>query len=296
LRAWLARLRANGVQFMPRHRWIGWNAHGALTFATPEGSSEVAADAAVLALGGASWPKLGSDGGWQEILRTAGIEIAPLVPANCGFIAGWTSVFSDRFQGQPLKGIELCFGGQLVRGELIVTKAGLEGGAIYTLSPLLRETILREGKATLVIDLRPDVPENALAGQLGAARGKQSLSSFLRKTANLSPVAIGLLQETAITRGQRLADMAPGDLAVLIKQLPVVLTGVAPIERAISTAGGVRFDEIDENYMLLRKPGTFVAGEMLDWEAPTGGYLLQACFATGAAAGRGALDWLMKAH
>jgi uncharacterized flavoprotein (TIGR03862 family) len=294
LRAWLVRLRASGVEFRMRHRWTGWSENGELKFDTPEGEVRTPADAVVLALGGASWPKLGSTGEWQEILRAAGIGIAPLTPANCGFVAGWTKLFAERFQGQPLKGIELGFANERVRGELVVTQSGLEGGAIYALAPQLRTAIAQTGEAALLIDLRPDVAEDALAAQLGAARGKQSLSSFLRKAARLSPVAIGLLHEAAMAAGRRLTDATPQEVAATIKRLPVKLTGVAPIERAISTAGGISFDEVDEHFMLKRKPGVFVAGEMLDWEAPTGGYLLQACFATGRAAGQGALNWLKE--
>lgn len=291
LRAWLARLRGAGVEFRLRHRWMGWNG-GALAFETPEGRVHARADVTVLALGGASWPKLGSDGSWQDTLRAEGIEIAPLVPANSGFIAEWTPLFAEKFQGAPLKSMELRFGELRVRGEAIVTRTGLEGSAIYAMSGTLRDAIARDGEAKIVIDLRPDVAVDALEKQLSAPRGKQSLSSLLRKAAKLPPPAIGLLHEAAITRGTKLADLASGDLARLIKEVPVRLTGTAPIERAISTAGGISFDALDENFMLRSRPGVLAAGEMLDWEAPTGGYLLQASFATGAAAARGALDWL----
>jgi hypothetical protein len=292
LRAWLTRLRTSGVTFKLRHRWSGWDDKGRLVFDTPAGTEVIDADATVLALGGASWPKLGSDGAWQKILQSAGIDIAPLAPANCGFIAGWSEVFGERCQGQPLKGIELQFGERSVRGEAIVTRAGLEGGAIYALSGPLRDAIASHGEAVLHIDLRPDAPQDKLQQQLDAPRRKQSFSTFLRKAAGLSPVAIGLLQEAVLPA--KAAGMAPGDLARFIKHVPVRLTGTAPIARAISSAGGIKFDEIDAKFMLRRKPGVFVAGEMLDWEAPTGGYLLQACYSTGVAAGRGALAWLER--
>ena len=292
LRAWLARLRASGVVFELRHRWTGWDDKGRLVFDTPGGTEVVDADATVLALGGASWPKLGSDGGWQKILQSAGIDIAPLVPANCGFIAGWSEVFGDRCQGQPLKGIELQFGERRVRGEAIITRGGLEGGAIYALSGPLRDAIASHGEAVLNIDLRPDTPQDKLQQQLDAPLRKQSFSTFLRKAAGLWPVAIGLAQEAALPA--KAASMTPGELARLIKRVPIRLTGTAPIARAISSAGGTKFDEIDAKFMLRRKPGVFVAGEMLDWEAPTGGYLLQGCFSTGVAAGREALAWLER--
>jgi len=294
LRAWLRRLDSQGVQFAFRHRWVGWNDCGALKFGSLEGERVVDARATVLALGGASWPRLGSDGAWTELLAAKGIAIAPLRPANCGFTVAWSSVFTDRFEGQPLKGAEFRFGDEAIRGEAIITQRGIEGGAIYTLSAELREAIAKFGEATLLIALRPDLKTSDLVARLSASRGKQSLSNSLRKAAKLSPVAIGLLQEAAIANGQPLASLSLEDLAALINAVPVKLTGVAPIARAISTAGGIGFDELDENYMLQRLPGVFAAGEMLDWEAPTGGYLLQASFATGAAAGRGALRWLKR--
>jgi hypothetical protein len=292
LRAWLRRLDSQGVQFAFRHRWIGWDDRGRLRFQTPKGERTVDAGAAVLALGGASWPRLGSDGAWTDLLATKGIAIAPLRPANCGFIVAWSNVFRDRFEGQPLKGVEFRFGDQAIRGEATITRTGIEGGAIYALSAELREAIAVAGEASLSVALRPDLDAGDLVKRLSVPRGKQSLSNFLRKAANLSPVAIGLLQETAIASGQTLASLSPEKFATLINALPVKLSGVAPLVRAISTAGGIAFDELDENYMLRKLPGVFAAGEMLDWEAPTGGYLLQASFATGAAAGRGALSWL----
>ena len=292
LRAWLRRLDAQGVQFAFRHRWIGWDDRGALRFQTSDGERVIEARATVLALGGASWPRLGSDGAWTALLAAKGIAISPLRPANCGFIVAWSAIFRDRFEGQPLKGVEFKFSDQAIRGEAIVTRTGIEGGAIYALSADLREAIAMSGETKLSIALRPDLTANDLVTRLSAPRGKQSLSNFLRKAAGLSPVAIGLLQEAAIASGQQLASLAPEKLAMLVNAVPIKLIGVAPIGRAISTAGGIAFDALDDNYMLRKLPGMFAAGEMLDWEAPTGGYLLQASFATGAAAGRGALRWL----
>ena len=286
LRAWLRQLDAAGVAFRPRHRWTGWADSGALTFETPTGIVTEHADATVLALGGASWPRLGSDGSWKEVMALAGIAVAPLRPANAGVRVDWSEIFRDRFEGEPLKRIALSLAGQTVRGEALVTRTGLEGGGIYALSAPIRAALDATGEAMLHIDLRPDLTVGALTEKLGAPRGKQSLSTFLRKTASLAPVAIGLLQES---QAGKLSNMAPEAMAALIKAVPVRLTGVADIAKAISTAGGIAFDELDAHFMLLKKPGTFVAGEMLDWEAPTGGYLLQACFATGVAAGQGAL-------
>jgi uncharacterized flavoprotein (TIGR03862 family) len=291
LRAWLRRLDAAGVALKPRHRWTGWDAAGALQFETPDGPVSVKADATVLALGGASWPQLGSTGAWAGVLSAAGVRIAPLQPANCGFLAPWSDVFRTRFAGQPLKRLELTFGTHTVRGEALITETGLEGGGIYALSAPLREAIVRDGAAVLHVDLRPDLTRADLETRLGTPRGKQSLSTFLRKAAGLSPAAISLLHEAAITASEKLSAMTPASIATLIKAVPVRLTGTAPIARAISTAGGIALDEIDEAFMLRRLPGVFAAGEMLDWEAPTGGYLLQAAFATGANAGRGALAW-----
>jgi uncharacterized flavoprotein (TIGR03862 family) len=292
LRAWLRRLDAAGVRFAFRHRWTGWDERSRLTVDAPGGSVVIAADATVLALGGASWPRLGSDGGWADPLTGAGVPVTSLKPANCGFLVGWSGIFRDRFAGQPLKRIALSSGGGIVRGEAIVTQTGLEGGAIYALAPVLRNAIERDGAATLNIALRPDVGSAGIERRLSVPRGKQSVSTFLRKALNLSAVEIGMLQEVTHGSGTRLAAMAPSELARLINAVPVRLTGIAPIARAISTAGGVAFDALDAHFMLRRLPGVFVAGEMLDWEAPTGGYLLQACFATGAAAARGALEWM----
>jgi uncharacterized flavoprotein (TIGR03862 family) len=291
LRAWLARLAGSGVAFKLRHHWQGWDAAGRLRFAAPAGEVAVTADAVVLALGGASWPRLGSDGGWVGPLTDVGITVTPLRPANCAVLVEWSEVFRGRFAGQPLKRLQLTFAGHKERGEAIVTSTGLEGGGIYALSAPLREALKAGTDATLHVDLRPDLPPATIEQRLAAPRAKQSLATFLRKAANLSPVEIGLLHEAAMAKPGRLAGLSPADLAGLIKAVPVRVTGMAPITRAISTAGGVAFAEVDDAFMLRRKPGVFVAGEMLDWEAPTGGYLLQASFATGVAAANGALTW-----
>jgi uncharacterized flavoprotein (TIGR03862 family) len=292
LRAWLRRLDAEGVKFVFRHRWSGWDEQGRLQFQTPDGPHAIVASATVLALGGASWPRLGSDGGWVDVLAAKGVSISPLRPANSGFTVAWSDIFRDRFEGQPLKGVSLAIGQHAVRGEAVITRSGIEGGAVYALSAELREAMLRDGQATLTIALRPDLGTDALTTKLSAPKGKQSLSNFLRKAAGLSPVGIGLLQEAAKTSDASLAAMSPAELASLINGVPIMLTGVAPITRAISSAGGIVFDELNADYMIRKLPGVFAAGEMLDWEAPTGGYLLQAAFATGAAAGKGALKWL----
>ncbi len=292
LRAWLRRLDDAGVAFKLRHRWTGWNSNGWLVFEAPTGRETVKPDALVLALGGASWPRLGSDGAWAELLRNKDVAVSPLRPANSGFTINWSSTFRDRFAGQPLKTVRLRYGEHSVRGDAMITSDGIEGGAVYAIAAPVRDAVETAGEAMLFIALRPDVASDALAARLAAPRGKQSLATFLRKAAGLSPAAIGLMHEAAAHAGRKLADMSAADLAALINAVPLRLAGVSPIARAISTAGGVRFDEIGEGYMLKRMPGVFVAGEMLDWEAPTGGYLLQASFATGAAAGRGALEWL----
>lgn len=292
LRAWLRRLDAAGVQFAFRHRWTGWDAEGRLQFQTPDGALAVAPSATVLALGGASWPRLGSDGAWVDCLAAKGVAVSKLRPANSGFAVAWSDVFRDRFEGQPLKGVALTVAAHTVRGEAMITRGGIEGGAIYALSAELREAVLGIGQARLTIALRPDLDAAALTTRLSGTRRKQSLANFLRKAAQLSPIGIGLMQEAAVASGRPLATLAPAELAHLVNAIPVQLTGVAPIDRAISTAGGIVFDELDDHFMLRKMPGVFAAGEMLDWEAPTGGYLLQASFATGAAAGRGVLRWL----
>lgn len=271
LRAWLRRLDRLGVEFRPRHRWTGWTEHGAACFETPAGPASIPAAATLFALGGASWPRMGSDGGWVEAFRARGSPVASLRPSNCGVLVPWSPVFRERFAGEPLKRIALHFQGEAVRGEAMVTRDGLEGGAVYALSARLRDA----GEAALTIDLRPDLDLAALQSRLAAPRRGQSTSNFLRRAAGLPPVAIGLLRE------------APGweaDLAGRIKAAPLRVTGVQPIARAISSAGGIEWSGLDDGFMLRGLPGVFAAGEMLDWEAPTGGYLLQACFATGHAA------------
>jgi uncharacterized flavoprotein (TIGR03862 family) len=294
LRAWLRRLDASGVRLALRHRWAGWDDDGRLLFATPQGQATVKADAAVLALGGASWPRLGSDGHWVELLTQRGVSIAPLRPANCGFTVAWSEKFSDRFAGQPLKNVELRFGTNTVRGEAMISRNGIEGGAIYALASVLRDEIVRTGQATLRLALRPDLDQRRLLERLTKPRGKQSFATYLRKAAGLAPVAIGLLYESALAAKIDLPRLPPADLAARINDVQIGLTGTTGLDRAISTAGGVALDELDDAFMLRRLPGVFAAGEMLDWEAPTGGYLLQASFATGAAAGRGALAFLHK--
>jgi uncharacterized flavoprotein (TIGR03862 family) len=283
-----------GVSFSMRHRWIGWDSRGRLLFETPDGQRAIAARATVLALGGASWPRLGSDGGWTETLRARGVHVSPLKPANCGFAVNWSDIFRDRFEGEPLKGIALSFADRSVRGEAVITRGGIEGGAVYALSAELRDAILTSGQATLHVALRPDIAPGDLVKRLSAPRAKQSFSNWLRKAAQLSPSAIGLLQEAAHGSSISLTSLSAERLAELIDAVPITLTGIAPIARAISSAGGIAFDELDADFMLRRLPGVFAAGEMLDWDAPTGGYLLQACFATGVAAGQGALKYLAR--
>lgn len=285
LRAWLRRLDGLGVRIAPRHRWTGWDEAGGLVFETPEGRRVVAApDATILALGGASWPRLGSDGGWLPILTAAGVEVTPLQPSNVALQVAWSEHFRERFAGEPLKRIAAMVGENGRRGEAVVTRGGLEGGVVYALSAPVRAALAATGEALLHVDLRPDLSEEALAAALAKPRAKQSVSTWLRKAAGLSTVAIGLLREAS-----RELPAEPMALARTIKAVPVRVTGMAGLERAISTAGGVSFDAIDENLMLRARPRTFVVGEMLDWDAPTGGYLLQACFATAVAAARGAL-------
>ncbi len=284
LRAWLRRLETLGVALHARRRLIGLS-EGKARFAGPEGEEEADAGAIVLALGGASWPRLGADGAWTTMLHSADLALAPLRPANCGFAVDWSPTFRERFAGQPLKAIALAHGEARVRGEAMIDAKGLEGGAVYALSARLREAIAAAGSTVLTVDLKPDLTVEALALRL-QRRASQSLSTFLRKAAGLAPVAIGLLREAGDI------PQEPAALAARLKALPLRLLAPAPIARAISTAGGVEWSEIDETYMLKKLPGVFVAGEMIDWEAPTGGYLLQACFATGRAAGEGAAGWI----
>ena len=292
LRAWLRRLAGAGVAFQLRHRWTGWSDDGRLAFDTPGAHASIEADATILALGGATWPQLGSDGSWVDDLAAARIDLAPLEPANCGFMVDWSGPFRDRFEGEPLHNVGVTFEGARARGEALVTRSGLEGGAIYAVAAVVRDAIATNGAATIEIALRPDLSPEALAAKLGKRQQKQSFSNGLRKALGLAPAAIGLLREAAKADDLTLADLDDRALARFINAVPVRLEAPMPIARAISTAGGVRFSNLNDAFMVRRRPGLFVAGEMLDWEAPTGGYLLQACFATGAAAGQGAVDWL----
>jgi uncharacterized flavoprotein (TIGR03862 family) len=287
LRAWLKRLADQGVRLQTRAEWLGWDETGALVFRDLPSEKP---DAVILALGGASWPKLGSTGAWAAALQARGVEVAPFRPANCGFTVDWSEPFRTRFAGTPLKPLALSFEGETVRGEAVITGYGIEGGGIYGLSAALRDAIEGDGRAALELDLRPESPEDQLARKLARPRGGQSLANFLRKTVGLAPVAVNLIRETA--GGGALNDLAAEGLAHAIKHVPVLLTGTRGLERAISSAGGIAWSEVDERLMLKRLPGVFVAGEMLDWEAPTGGYLLQACFATGATAAAGVQSWL----
>ncbi len=291
LRAWLHRLADLEVAFAPRHEWLGWSGNGKLRFAHAGNEVLVAPDATVLALGGASWPRLGSDGGWVKVMEARGVAVARLKPSNCGFVTPWSEAMR-RFEGEPLKRIAIAFAGRTVRGEAVITRDGLEGGAIYAFSSPLREAIEAIGEAEIAVDLKPDMTAAALVQRLAARRGKQSLANVLRKSAKLSPAAAALLREAMRPLGKPLSALTGDKLAALIKAVPVRLTGMRPVATAISSAGGVPFNELDETFMLKKCPGVFVAGEMLDWEAPTGGYLLQGCFSTGLASAKGALAWL----
>lgn len=292
LRAWLGRLNELGVEMRTRSRCSGPglrrdDERREWAFQTPEGARVEVPDAVVLAMGGASWPRLGSDGGWRGWLEAEGVAVEPFRPSNMGFDVAWSEVFANRFAGEPLKPVALTHGDRTVRGEALVTRYGLEGGAVYALSASLREAIERDGTASLTVDLRPDLSVEALAGRLAKPRGKDSATNWLRKVAGLSPVAVGLLREIP-------GELPPGadKLAKRIKAVRLTLTGVQGLARAISSAGGVRLDQVDQRLMLNAMPGVFVAGEMLDWEAPTGGYLLQASMASGVVAAEGVLRWL----
>ncbi|MBJ2154857.1 TIGR03862 family flavoprotein [Variovorax sp. IB41] len=296
LRAWLHRLRSAGVQFHMRHRWLGDASFdaAALRFATPTGETSVKADAVVLALGGASWARLGSDGAWAPWLQGRGIEVAPLLPANCGFDgAGWSEHFSSRFAGQPFKSVAISFtdsqGRSFARkGEFVATATGIEGSLIYAASALLRDEITAQGSATLLLDLLPDRSAEQVLAAVKHPRGARSLSSHLKSRLGLEGIKAGVLHEAL----SREAMQDPVQLAATIKAVPLKLVATRPIDEAISTAGGVRFDALDAQLMASALPGVFVAGEMLDWEAPTGGYLLTASMASGAAAARGAIQRL----
>lgn len=287
LRGWIRRLRQAGVQFRTRHRWVGWDG-APLAFETPSGRLVENADAVILALGGGSWPQLGSDGAWVPVLETAGVGIAPLKPANCGFDVGWSDHFRERFAGAPVKPIAAWIDGPRQRGECVITDTGVEGGLIYALSASLRDRIARDGQAVLMLDLAPGMSDSEVTTAVGRARGKASLSTHLRKSAGIEGVKAGLLREMLTPE-----DMASqAIIAKAIKALPLRLKAPRPLAEVISTAGGVTFEALDENLMIRARPGVFCAGEMLDWEAPTGGYLLTGCFATGRAAAAGVLRWL----
>ncbi len=286
LRAWLRRLADLGVTIKTRHRWTGFTPSSGLQFELADKSQiEVDADAVLLALGGASWPKLGSDGSWVEPFKQAGIAVTPLAPANCGVIVPWSDIFRTRFEGSALKRIALTVDGTTRRGEAIVTRDGLEGGAVYALGTYIRAALGRDQAATLLVDLKPDMTHADLVARLARPRSKDTVTNFLRKAVHLDAAAAGLLREAGLPEG---ADA----LATRIKAVPIQTTGLARIERAISTAGGVAWQSLTGGLMLSTRPGVFLAGEMLDWEAPTGGYLLQATFATSAVAANGLLDWL----
>lgn len=285
LRAWLARLEELGVEVRTRSCWTGWR-DGALTFDTPDGQRIERPDAVVLALGGASWAKLGSDAAWVPALEQAGAAVAPFRPSNVGFDVAWSPIFRDRFAGTPLKGVALTHGDRTVRGEAMIAAYGIEGGGVYALSAGLREAVEHNGSTALTLDLRPDLSVEALTQRLSKPRGKDSLSNGLRKTARLDAAAITLLREGGSLPAE------PAELAARIKGVVLTLTGVQGLSRAISSAGGVALDAVDERLMLRARPGVFAAGEMLDWDAPTGGYLLQAAFASGVVAAEGARAWL----
>ena len=289
LRAWLHRLRGAGVHFHMRHRWSGWDDDGALRFATAEGERAVRADALVLALGGGSWARLGSDGAWVPLLAARGVRVAPLRPANCGFDVGWSEHFRARYAGKPVKPVVLVHAGAdgveaRQRGEFIVTATGIEGGLVYAMSARLRDEIEAQGAAVLHLDLAPGRDLARLVQELSRGRGASSMANHLRRRAGIEGVKAGLLRELLPA-----ADFAdPVCLAAAIKALPLRLIAPRPLDEAISSAGGVAFEDLNEQLMLRTLPGVFCAGEMLDWEAPTGGYLLTACFASGRAAGAGA--------
>ncbi len=290
LRAWLKRLRENDVRIHTRQRWLGWDEHGALRIAGPQGETQVEADATLLALGGGSWARLGSDGAWVPSLQNRGIAIAPLQPANCGFeVAGWSEHLREKFAGAPLKTVSLALPGEAPRkGEFVLTATGIEGSLVYALSAPIRNTINRDGAATVLLDLLPDRTLTQIASALARPRGSQSMAKHLHRQLKLDGAKAALLRElTDATTFQ-----APQALAAEIKALPIRLVRPRPLDEAISSAGGVPFEELDEGLMLRRLPGVFCAGEMLDWEAPTGGYLLTACFASGRAAAEGMLRWL----
>jgi uncharacterized flavoprotein (TIGR03862 family) len=292
LRAWLHRLREAGVAFHMRHRWVGWR-DGALVFATPDGETTVETHGAatVLALGGASWARLGSSGAWVPLLAARGVPVAPLVPANCGFDADWSPHFVERYAGAPLTTVAMALAGEDFRkGQFVVTATGIEGSLAYALSARIRGRIARDGQATVLLDLLPDHDPQRVLDEVARPRGTRSMASHLQSRLGIKGVKSGLLHEVLSK-----ADYGdPVKLAHALKALPLVLKRPRPIDEAISSAGGVRFEALEGGAMLRGLPGVFVAGEMVDWEAPTGGYLLTACFGSGRAAGRAALDWLVS--
>jgi uncharacterized flavoprotein (TIGR03862 family) len=296
LRGWVRRLRDQGVRFHVLHRWLGWTTDGALRFATAQGDEKrVAADATVLALGGASWPELGSDGRWTALLAERGVPVAPLRPANCGFETGWSEHFAARHAGAPVKPVrarvvDVAGRTHEQQGEFVITAQGIEGSLVYALAAPLRDAIDARGSACLQLDLAPDRDLARLREELSRPAGKRSLSEHLRRNAGMSAVKVGLLHEVL---PRPLARDAAA-LAAAIKSLPIVLRRTRPIAEAISSAGGVAQEGLDEHLMLRTRPGVFCAGEMLDWEAPTGGYLLTACLASGRVAAHGALRWLAR--
>ena len=287
LRAWLGRLQARNVVLRTGRRWTGWNAAGT---AVLDDGETIEADAVLLALGGASWSRLGSDGSWAALLAARGVALAAFAPANCGMLIAWSEPFARHFAGLPLKSVSLRHAGAVSRGDLMLTARGIEGGALYPLSAALRETIARDGAAVLQVDLRPDRTIAELAARLARVRARESRANALRKALALAPQAIGLLREA--TPGW---PSGPAALAALIKSVPLRLHATDALDRAISTAGGIPREALDDRFMLRALPGVFAAGEMLDWEAPTGGYLLQASIATGRAAALGMLGWLREA-
>lgn len=302
LRAWLHSLRSGGVRFHMRHRWLGWDESGALRFATPEGELAVAPRVTVLALGGGSWARLGSDGAWVPLLAARGVPIAPLRPSNCGFDVGrtlagpadggWSERLRTRFAGHPMKSVALRFdpSGFARQGEFVVTDTGIEGSLVYAASAAIRDEIAARGEATVHLDLLPGRDATTVLRELSHPRGPRSLATHLKSRLGIGGVKAALLHE--LLPREVMQDTA--QLAVALKSLPLALTRVRPLDEAISSAGGVLFEALDEASMLRTNPGVFCAGEMLDWEAPTGGYLLTACFATGHAAGLGALRWLAQ--
>lgn len=292
LRAWLRRLRDANVRIHTRHRWLGWNIDGSLRLQSPSGDISVTADAVLLALGGGSWSRLGSDGAWVPVLEDQGIGISPLRPANCGFeVAGWSQHLQERFAGAPLKTVALAVaGGTPRKGEFVVTTSGIEGSLVYALSAEIRQVIEQDGQATVMLDLLPDHSPEKVARALSKARGSHSMAKHLKRQLGLDGVKASLLRELAAAD----AFDDPQRLAHAIKALPITLLRPRPLDEAISSAGGVPFQALNEALMLNQRPGVFCAGEMLDWEAPTGGYLLTACFASGHKAARGILRWLAE--